>query len=142
MFINQSELFKGLDKQFVRKLMEVSKKEVYKKRTFLFAEGDPANYFYVFLKGHIKLIAGSQLVDVFETKRAGDAFGWSGLVARERYTTSCECLEDTTLVRFAVKDILEVAAADPAQGMVFFRMLANMLGDRLTQLYKIINSAL
>lgn len=136
MFISQSELFKGLNKDFVRKLMEISKKEFYRKGTFLFCEGDPANHFFVFLKGHIKLIAGSSRLNVFETKQGGDAFGWSGLVNRGEYSTACECVEDTSLVRFSIEDIRQVTAGDPENGMEFFRMLAGMLGGRLIQLYK------
>ena len=136
MFISQSELFKGLDKNFVRKLMEISKKESYRGGTFLFCEGDPAEHFFVILKGHIRLIAGNSRLDVFESRQAGDAFGWSGLVGREEYSSTCECVEDTTLVRFAIKDIRQITAGDPAGGMAFFRMLAGMLGGRLIQLYK------
>ena len=135
MFISQSELFKGLDKDFVRKLMEISKKESYRKGTFLFLEGDPADHFFVILKGHIKLIAGSSRLNVFESRQAGDAFGWSGLVNRREYSTACECVEDTSLVRFAIEDIRQITESDPAGGMEFFRMLAGMLGGRLIQLY-------
>ena len=136
MFVSQSELFKGLDKNFVRKLMEASKKESYRKGTFLFLEGDPANHLFIFLKGHIRLIAGSTRRNVHETRQAGDAFGWSGLVGRGEYSTACECVEDTTLVRFAIEDIRKVAEGDPVHGMAFFRMLAGMLGGRLIRLYK------
>ncbi len=135
MFISQSELLKGLNKDFVRKLMEISKKEYYRKGTFLFSEGDPANHFFVFLKGHIRLIAGNSRLNVFETRHAGDAFGWSGLVGRSEYSTACECVEDTTLVRFSIADVRQIAAGDPACGMEFFKMLAGMLGGRLIQLY-------
>ncbi len=136
MFITQSDLFKGLNNDFVRKLMEVSKKEFYRKGTFLFAEGDPANNFFVVLKGHIKLSVGNSELDVFETKQAGDAFGWSGLVGRGTYSAACECAEDTSLVRFSIKDIHRISEGDPVNGMEFFRLLAGMLGGRLMQLYK------
>ena len=139
MFIKQSDLFWGLDKKFVASIMEASHKECYKKGTFLFREGDDADKFYILLKGRIRLNTGNRETMVHTVCHAGETFGWSGLVGREHYSASAECSEDVSLVSFEICDIHEIIKLDPANGMLFYKHLAYMLGNRLIKSYQMIH---
>ena len=78
MFIQQTALFQGMGKEFVKKVYDTAVKESFEKDAVLFLEGDKAEYFYILLKGRVKLAVGAirQLVHVVE--RAGEAFVFPG----------------------------------------------------------------
>jgi len=72
--------------------MNVSMTESYDEGDLLFQQGDPANQFYILLKGRIKLILGETGHADYIVSNAGEAFGWSSLIDRETYTASAECM--------------------------------------------------
>jgi len=136
MYFKQSDLLWGLDKQFVQKFIETSRKETHPKGFILFREGDPADFFFIMVKGSIRLSLGSQGRTAYLVNHAGEAFGWSGLVDMEKYTASAEFSKETTLLRFDKNVVQEVAENDPVNGLRFYRRLARMLGNRLINSYQ------
>jgi len=140
MYIQQSDLFWGMDRNFVKEVMEIAARESYQKGDFLFHEGDPANYFYILIKGRIKLTVGESGPVVYTVDNAGEAFGWSSLIGREEYSASGQCLEPTVLDNFQAGQIQKVIEKYPDQGLVFFKRLAELLGHRLLWSYKMITS--
>jgi CRP/FNR family cyclic AMP-dependent transcriptional regulator len=135
MFIQQTALFQGMSKEFVKKVYDTAVKKSLEKDAVLFLEGDKAEYFYVLLKGRIKLAVGEirQLVHVVE--RPGEAFGWSSLVGRELYSATAKCMADTKLLKFDSKELQKVLERDPSNGLALFRGLAGALGERLMSSY-------
>lgn len=136
MFIKQADLFWGMDKDFISELMAVSAKETYEKGHMLFSEGDPAKWFFVHLKGRVRLVIGEDEQLVHIVSHAGESFGWSGILEREIYSSSAQCMEKTTLLKFAVEDIQRLAEDNPVNGMMFYKKLAAMLGNRLIASYR------
>jgi CRP-like cAMP-binding protein len=130
-----------MNKSFVKKVMNVSTIESYEQGDLLFQQGDPAEQFYILLKGHIKLILGETGQAVYIVSHAGEAFGWSSLIDRETYTASAECMTPAKLIRFDQEKILNILEEDPANGLVFFKRLAGILGNRLLQSYEMISTA-
>ena len=106
-----------------------------------FTQTDPSKQFYILLKGHIKLILGETGQVVYIVSHAGESFGWSSLIERETYTASAECMSPTKLLIFDQKKVLRILEEDPANGLVFFKRLADILGNRLLHSYKMISSA-
>jgi CRP-like cAMP-binding protein len=82
MYIQQSDLFWGMNRDFVKEVMNIAVKESYQKGDFLFREGDPAVNFYILIKGRVKLTIGETGQMVYTVDRSGEAFGWSSLLDR------------------------------------------------------------
>jgi CRP-like cAMP-binding protein len=122
--------------------MNVSTTEFYEQGDLLFQQGDLANQFYILLKGRKKLILGETGRSVYIVSHAGEAFGWSSLIDRETYTASAECMTPVRLLRFDREKVLKILEEDPANGLVFFKRLAGILGNRLLHSYKVIFTAL
>ena len=141
MYIQQTELFRGMGKDFLKKVMGITTKESHKEGDFLFHEGEPAIYSYVLLKGHVDLTIGEDGHLVFVISRPGEAFGWSSLIDREVYSASAECREPTRLLKMDKEKFQKILEKDPGNGFVFFKRLAGMLGNRLVQSYKQITGA-
>lgn len=141
MFIKQADLFWGMNRDFVKQLMDISEKESYRKGHYLFHEGDIATHFYILIKGHVKLNIGEAGQVVYSVDRAGEAFGWSSLIDRDVYSASAECSKDTILQKFERRTLQKVLEEDLANGLIFFKRLAGIIGNRLLWSYTMLTAA-
>ncbi len=67
--------------------------------------------------------------------RPGEAFGWSSLVGREVYSASAECVLASKCFRIDKDDFDEVLERKKADGVIFFKRVAGILGERLINIY-------
>ncbi len=135
MYIKQSDLLWGLDKHFIKEFIESAMKKTHPEGYKLFNAGDPADFFYILMKGCIRLSVGEQNKTTYLVEHGGEAFGWSGLVGMPRYSASAECVKESMMMIFAKEFVQNVTDADPVNGMRFYRRLARMLGNRLIHSY-------
>jgi len=54
MYLKQSDIFWGTDKEFMKQIMDISIRESHKQGDFLFREGDQANNFYTLINKHVR----------------------------------------------------------------------------------------
>ncbi len=139
MYIQQSDVLRGLGKEFVKAVMDLAHKEDHKRGFILFREGARASHFFILLKGHVNITIGETGHTVYTVDHPGEAFGLSSLVGRERYIASAECKEPTRLLRFSAKEFEKAIEADPVNSLAFFRRLAGTLGGRLFQTFQMIS---
>jgi CRP-like cAMP-binding protein len=135
MFIQQTDLFRGMDKDFVKETYDLTVKESFELGEILFSEGDRASHFYILLKGQVRLGTRDTGQVVHTVSRPGEAFGWSSLVGRDIYSASAECVQPTKLLKIDREDFQEILEKDPINGLSFFRRLAGALGERLINSY-------
>ena len=141
MYLKQKDIFWAMRKDFVKEIMGISVAESHKQGELLFREGDPANAFYVLLKGRVKLSLGETGQVVYIVSHAGEAFGWSSLIGRQNFSASAECTMPTKLLKFDKQKLQMILEKDPANSLILFKRLAELLGNRLLQSYTIISSA-
>ena len=113
MFIHQTDLFRGMNKDFVKQVFDLAVKESIADKDVLFSEGDQAKHFYILLKGRVKLSTGETGQVVHTVSRPGEAFGWSSLVGRDVYSASAKCLAPTTLVIVNRNKFQEILDKEP-----------------------------
>jgi CRP-like cAMP-binding protein len=138
MYFQQADLFWDMNKNFVKEVMDVSKKESHLRGHFVFHEGDPATYFYILIRGRVKLTIGDIGQLVHTVDHDGEAFGWSSLIDRDVYSASAECLEDTLLQKFDRRRLQLILERDTLNGLIFFKRLAGTIGHRLINSYRMI----
>ena len=138
MYIKQSELLLGTSMDFVKKYMDNSVMVSHDKGDVLFRENDPARFFYTLIHGQVKLIICEGGHMVHDITQSGEAFGWSSLIGRKVYSASAECLVPTELLRTDSQKLTAVIEKDPANGIILFKHLAAMLGNRLLESYQTI----
>jgi CRP-like cAMP-binding protein len=139
MYIKMSDFFMGMGRPFTMEALDIVEKIFQKEGDVLFREGDPAKHFYVLLKGRVKLGLGSSGPMVYMARHPGEIIGWSGLIGRDRYSASGECMEETNLLKFDRDVFLEILKKYPYNEALLFRRLAEMLGNRLLELYPTIS---
>jgi CRP-like cAMP-binding protein len=139
MYIKMSDFFMGMGRQFTMEVLDIAEKLYQNEGEVLFHEGDPAEHFYVLLKGRVKLSLGDTGPVVYMVREPGEIIGWSGLIGRDRYSASGECMEETHLLKFKRDVFLEILKKYPRNEALLFKRLAEMLGNRLLDLYPTIS---
>ena len=139
MYIKMSDFFMGMGKQFTIEVLDIAEKLFQNESEVLFHEGDPAKHFFVLLKGRVKLSLGETGPVVYMVRHPGEIIGWSGLIGRNHYSASGECMEETNLLKFDRDDFLDILKKYPQNEALLFKRLAEMLGNRLLELYPTIS---
>ncbi|WP_319522153.1 cyclic nucleotide-binding domain-containing protein [uncultured Desulfosarcina sp.] len=135
MYLKQGDLFWGMDKNFVKEVMDISTKVGLEEKQTVFKEGDPADSFYVLVKGRLQLTLGEKSREVYVAYQPGEIVGWSSLTGRETMSATAQCLESTTLQQIERKKFLKILDRYPTEGSALFQRVAQMLGNRLVSLY-------
>ena len=141
MYSQQKELFRGMSKDFIKEVMSTSIKESHDKGSLIFREGERAGHLYILLEGQINIRIGDGWQMVSTVYHKGEVFGWSGIVGRQVYTATAECKEPTKLLKISVEKLQRILEKDQANGFVFYKRLAGILGDRLEHSYRMISCA-
>lgn len=142
MYFKQKDVFWGMDKDFVAQIMKLTVPESYDPGDIIFRIGDPAEKFFILTKGQIKLSLGDAGHVVYIVSKAGEAFGWSSLIGRDAYSATAECLSTTNLLKINGEQLQTILEKDSDNGLIFFKRLAGILGNRLLQSYQKISSAM
>ncbi|MFK5951780.1 MAG: Crp/Fnr family transcriptional regulator [Desulfobacterium sp.] len=135
MYLTQGDLFWGMDADFVKVVMNQTEKVDFDDGAVMFNQDQTANFFYVLIKGSVKLSIGTKGPVVFIAKDAGMVIGWSSLVGRESYSATALCMTAVKTVKIEKDNFLEKLAQYPSSESLLYKRLAQMLGDRLTTLY-------
>ena len=132
MQVKQADILNELDKQFIGQLMDAGVKSTYEQGTVLFSQGDPAQRFYILLKGRVKLSIGDRLQTNYIVNHGGEAFGWSALTGRYIYSASAICISSCKMIVFDRDDVEQILNDYPRNAALFYKNLALTLGNRLT----------
>lgn len=139
MYIKMSDFFMGMGKPFTVEVLDIAEKLSRNKGEILFHEGEPAKHFYVLLNGRVKLSLGDTGPVVYMVRQPGEIIGWSSLIGRDKYSASGECMEETHLLMFNRDFFLKILKKYPQNEARLYRRLAEMLGNRLLELYPTIS---
>lgn len=135
MHIQQADLTRGVGKDFVKKLTNLSSKEEHQVGDILFRKGDTADYAYLLLMGRVHLKIGEIGHVIHVVSRPGETFGWSSLAQRDVYSLTSECVEASLVRKLHMNDLQSLLKEDPENGLIFFQRLAGLLGERLIESY-------
>jgi len=135
MYLKQGDLFWGMDTDFVKEAMDATTKENLEEGQVVFKEGDPAESFYILVKGRIKLTLGEKSREVYVAYQPGEIIGWSSLIGREALSATARCMEPTIVSKVDRQRFLDILGKYPTEGATLFQRVATMLGNRLVNLY-------
>jgi CRP-like cAMP-binding protein len=134
MFIREIDFFKGMSVEVIDEIFQIAVLESCSPGDILFKQGDPAHNFYLLEQGEIKLTIGEE-GHIGLTMSEGDAFGWSSVAGRNVYTATAECKLPSKLIKIETDKLDKIFEKYPASGLIFFRRLAKLLGERLMMTY-------
>ena len=135
MHLKIGDFIMGMGREFATEAMDISEKLSLNEGNIIFNAGNSAGHFYVLLKGQVRLSLGNTGPVVYQARHPGEIIGWSCLIGRETYSASAECTASTNLLRFDRQSFLKILTKNPANEALLFKRLAEMLGNRLLELY-------
>ena len=141
MYSQQKELLHGMSRDFIEELMSASIEESHDQGSLIFREGERASHFYILLEGQINIRIGDGWHMVSTVYHPGEIFGWSSLVGGEEYTATAECKKPTKLLKISAEKLQKLLEKDQANGFIFYKRLAGILGNRLIYSYRMISCA-
>ncbi len=141
MIIDKANLFEGMDGAVVAEIEEATVRESFEPGSFIFHSGDPAEHLYILVEGRVRLSVGGEGHVALVVKDPGDAFGWSSLVGRPAYSASAECVTPTAVGRLPGSALAKILDRECATGLLFYKRLAKLMGQRLTLAYARLPSA-
>ena len=135
MYVKQGDLFWEMSNELVKEIMGISAKLTPVENEVLFHRGDPAENFYILIKGRVMLSLGEAGPSVYIARHPGEIIGWSSLIGRDNYSASAKTLEPGVLTRIDSAKFLEIIKKDPVSEANIFKKIVEMLGNRLVGIY-------
>ena len=135
MVLKMGDFIMGMGKEFALEAMEISEKISPGEGDIIFNSGDPADHFYVLIKGRVRLSLGKDGPVVYMAKYPGEVIGWSSLVGRDVYSASAQCRDAAKLLKFDRDSFLDLLHKNSANEALLYKRLSEMLGNRLLELY-------
>jgi len=136
MFLPKSDIFKNIRQEAINEISEIAFEEKHEKGAVLFREGDSARYFYILVEGKVLITIDEAATPHYLATRMGEWLGWSSAVGRDFYSATAECLAPTTVMKVDRLDLERVFDEHPCSGKVFYRLLADALGQRWLDLQR------
>jgi len=136
MIIQELDLFGGIEDNIVEEIVGVMVTESYEAGDVVFKTGDPADDFYILVSGAINIYIAGEGKAASVALKQGNAFGWSSLAGRDVYSSTVECAEASKLYRINKDALDRVLRQHPATGMLFYKRLAGLIGERVISCHK------
>ncbi|MGW8194517.1 MAG: cyclic nucleotide-binding domain-containing protein [Desulforhopalus sp.] len=140
MLINLGDLSEGMGKIFIREFMETSVRMSCDEGRILFKKGEITHHFYTLIQGEFRLTIGAYDQHVYTVRYPGEIFGWSSIVGGSTYSATAVCTALSEILRFDRDNLLNLLGRHPASGFLFFKKVAEMLGKRLLECYRIMQA--
>lgn len=134
-------MFAELDEQEIAQIAAMAREITCSAGDTLFQEGDVGSQIYVLLDGSVSirvmLSSRPESIVVASLNRAGQLVGWSGLVS-QTYTASAVCESETRLLAINGEELHAVLGANPHMGYHVMSHVADVIGERLRNIQRVV----
>lgn len=140
MIVNETDLFKGISRQVIDKIVGVAIGEMCPSGTVLFDQGDEARHLFILEDGNVDIYVGQPEGGGlhFTAKTPGDVFGWSAMVQPHIFTATGRCMTDSKIIKIPRSDLHEILQKHPRDGFIIMQRLAGLIAQRLRRAYQAI----
>jgi CRP-like cAMP-binding protein len=125
--------FKDFQSSHLKMLAECASLVSFNKGTYLFHEGETADWLYLILEG--KVVVETQMPGrdplAIMTIGGGGVVGWSWLFPPYRWHFSVRVIEDASAIALDAKRVLQKCREDYAMGYELMWRCAYVMGERL-----------
>ncbi len=143
-FLQEPELFRDLEPEQIRKLIDISRRVTFPAGSTIMREGEEGDTLYIILGGTVEVVKslvlpgmdeddGPDRSKVFTRLSADDhaVFGEIALLEKQRRTATITALTDCVLYEIRKDDFLSLAEEDTALGYRVALNLARIVSARL-----------
>lgn len=136
MIVQDTYLFKGVDRKVMDEITSISSEENYERNTVLFRKGENAGNLYILKEGKVELVIKDGGSVVYILTEPGEVFGWSSMVESGEYTATAVSLTDMKVWRIEREKLEKIFSLHPKEGLIILKRLAGIIMKRLTYAYK------
>jgi len=133
MDIQEVKFFKGIDSNVIKEIEEGCSSAMFKQGDTIFKKGDSADFLYILEQGDINLVLKDKDVTFCRLNQAGEVFGWSSIVEKGIYTSSCICKAPTSVLRIQKDKIEAIFDTFPKAAITFYRRLGSIFSKRISK---------
>jgi len=130
--VSEHPFLHGLNQRHLEALAECAMRARFNAGDVIFREGDPANRFYLIIKG--KVVVESQTEHkrtLLQTVGAGDVLGWSWLFPPYYLHFDARAIEPTEVMFFYGTRLREMCEEDRDLGFEMLKRIAHVVINRL-----------
>lgn len=135
MYLKQADLFWGMSQNVIQAITSKAIKQEFQQGDPICKADDSADYFYVLIKGRVRVDLPATGRKVYSSERVGELFGWSALIGRKKFLATVVCEKQTTALRFNWREVSHLLDQDADSCAIFYKQLAGALGNRLLTAY-------
>ncbi len=134
--LRQSLIFSSLNQDELLELSKLATERDFKSDEFVFWEGDAPDYFYIVIKGRIKVVkyssSGKEFIIAFFGP--GDMFGEVAVFEGKPYPASAQAVADTRILRIKMDGFLSFLSHRPEVALSIITVLGGRLRDAQSRL--------
>jgi CRP-like cAMP-binding protein len=134
----ESDLFKGVSQRVLGEIGKLSEEVVFEKDLVIFRTDEEASYIYELAEGIVDIVVSEKDNMHYSIMRPNEIFGWSALVEPYVYTATARCITNVKVIRVARDAIEDTVKRHPAEGLIIYKHLAGIIGQRLRSAYQYI----
>jgi CRP-like cAMP-binding protein len=134
----ESDLFKGVSQRVLGEIGKLSEEVVFEKDLVIFRTDEEASCIYELAEGIVDIVVSEKDNMHYSIMRSNEIFGWSALVEPYVYTATARCITKVKVIRIARDAIEDTVKRHPAEGLIIYKHLAGIIGQRLRSAYQYI----
>jgi CRP-like cAMP-binding protein len=134
----ESDLFKGVSQRVLGEIGKLSEEVVFEKDLVIFRTDEDASYIYELAEGIVDIVVSEKDNMHYSIMRPNEIFGWSALVEPYVYTATARCITKVKVIQIARDAIEDTVKRHPAEGLIIYKHLAGIIGQRLRSAYQYI----
>ena len=136
MILSETEFFKGIESEVMKKISAISKEEEHPKDTVLFKKDEEAKSLFILKEGTVNLVIQNGGTLSTPLTESGEVFGWSCMVEGGLYTASGICATDSKIVKIDRDNLEEIFDQHPAVGLKILKRMGAVFSKRLSGAYR------
>ena len=129
------DLFEGSTDDLLNKVAEIAEEKTFSLGEMVFEEGEKAKWVYILLGGKVRisidLTSRPTYITVAMLDEPNLTFGWSGIVAPYRYTSTATCEVETRVLAIPGVEFEEILMNEPQCGCGVMKKLNELISSRL-----------
>ena len=134
----ESDLFKGVSSRVIAEIGRAAEETSFEPETLIFKTDDEASIIYELVEGAVDLMVVEREHMHYTVTRPGEIFGWSALVEPYIYTSTARATTKVKAIGINRNTIEDVVKRHPDEGLIIYKNLAGIIGQRLKSAYQYI----
>jgi len=133
MDIYKIRFFTGIEEKGIKEIEAASTEEIFEQGTVLFEKGSPADSLFILKQGSVDMLIKGNELNICNLVEPGEVFGWSSIVEKGIYTSSCICKTRTQVLKISKGKIEDIFNRYPKAAITFYRRLGSIFSKRLSK---------